>query len=147
MALMYKKVRRKVLAGEDAGKVKTYAMAKARGYSDMERLCELVSMRSAMSSADVKSILDSLNWAIGFELKVGNIVQVGEFGNFRLSLSSEGTEKEEDFSGHMIKKSRIIFSPGKSLRRTNNEMGFESIDATVKKQTGEENEDENPESF
>jgi len=140
MALMYKKVQRKVLAGLEAGKIKTYAIAKARGYSNMERLCELVSTRSAMSSADVKSILDSLNWAIGFELKVGNIVQVGEFGNFRLSLSSEGAENEEDFSSHMIKKSKIIFSPGKSLRRTNNEMGFESADEVAKKE--EEGDDE-----
>ena len=93
-----------------------------------------------MSSADVKSILDSLNWAIGFELKAGNIVQVGEFGNFRLSLSSEGVEKEEDFSGHLIKKSKIIFSPGKSLRRTNNEMGFESADEVAKKEEEEDNE-------
>lgn len=142
MALMYRKVRRKVLAGLEAGKVKTYAMAKARGYSDMERLCELVSSRSAMSSADVKSVLDSLNWAIGFELKAGNIVQVGEFGNFRMTLSSEGTENEEDFSGHMIKRSKIIFSPGKSLRRTNSEMGFESAEEVARKEKESEEEEE-----
>lgn len=142
MSLKYRKVQRKVMAGLDAGKTKTYAIAKSRGYSDMERLCDLVAQRSSMSSADVKSILDSLNWVIGFELKYGSIVQVGEFGNFRLSLSSEGTENEEDFNGHMIKRSRIIFTPGKSLRQTNDQVSFESDEEP--KEPDEEGTEEEP---
>ena len=87
MSLKFKKVQRKIMFGADKDKVKTYAMAKASGYCDMAKLCELISNRSAMSSADVKAILDSLNWAMGLELRSGNIVQVGEFGNFRLSVN------------------------------------------------------------
>ena len=90
MALKFRKVQRKVMVGEEKDQVKTYAVAKASGYCDMEKLCELVSNRSAMSSADVKAVLDSLNWAMGLELRSGNIVQVGEFGNFRMSVRSKG---------------------------------------------------------
>lgn len=116
MALKFRKVQRKVLSGVDKDKVKTYARAKASGYCDMEKLCELISNRSAMSSADVKAILDSLNWAMGLELRSGSIVQVGEFGNFRLSVRSKGTETEEEFNAAQIKKARIVFSPGSNLR-------------------------------
>ena len=45
---------RKVMIGAEKDQVKTYAVAKSSGYCDMEKLCELISNRSAMSSADVK---------------------------------------------------------------------------------------------
>ena len=90
MSVKYRTVKRRVLAGEDEGQTKTYGVAKASYYCDMDKLCELVASRSAMSSGDVKSMLDSLNWVIGLEMRSGAIVQVGELGNFRLSLRTEG---------------------------------------------------------
>lgn len=128
MALKYRKVQRKVLLGQDQGKVKTYATAKSSGYCDMEKLCDLIANRSAMSSGDVKSILDSLNWAMGLELRSGNIVQVGEFGNFHLTVSSEGGEDEKKFKASNIKKARIVFSPGRNLRFARDRVSFEEED-------------------
>ena len=52
MTLKFRKVQRKVLSGDDKDKVKTYAMARSSNYCDMDKLCELISSRSAMSSAD-----------------------------------------------------------------------------------------------
>ena len=125
MALKFRKVQYKVLSGEDAGKTKTYARAKASGYCSMSKLCKLISARSAMSSADVKAILDSLNWAMDLELQSGNIVQLGEFGNFRLSVSSEGAEDEKDFTAANIRKAKIVFFPGASLRQTKSTVDYE----------------------
>lgn len=81
-----------------------------------------------MSSADVKAVLDSLNWAMGLELRSGNIVQVGEFGNFRLSVTSLGTATEKEFNAARIKKARIVFFPGSSLRFSNFLTTFEEYD-------------------
>lgn len=140
MALKFRKVQRKVLAGEDAGKVKTYAVAKASGYCDLQKLCKLISARSAMSSADVKAILDSLNWVMDVELQSGNIVQLGEFGNFRLTVCSEGTEQEKDFTAANITRARIVFTPGASLRQTNQGVSYE-YDEPVIKTVKEDEED------
>lgn len=143
MSLKFRKVQRKVLSGVNKDQVRTYAMAKASGYCDMEKLCELISNRSAMSSADVKAVLDSLNWAMGLELRSGSIVQVGEFGNFRLSVRSTSTATPDEFKASQIKKARIIFSPGASLRWSNVITKFEEEDVLVEKETGgEENPDE-----
>lgn len=131
MALKFRKVQRKIMNGDDKGQVKTFAVAKSSGYCNMEKLCELISNRSAMSSADVKAVLDSLNWAMGLELRSGNIVQVGEFGNFRLSLTSIGTATEEEFKATKIKKARIVFFPGSSLRFSNFLTTFEEDDVKV----------------
>ena len=116
LTLKFRKVQRKVFSGDDKDKVKTYAMARSSNYCDMDKLCELISSRSAMSSADVKAILDSLNWAMSLELRSGGIVQVGEFGSFRLSIRSKGAETADAFNASLIKKARVIFSPGTSLR-------------------------------
>jgi predicted histone-like DNA-binding protein len=134
MALKIRKVRRKVLSGDEQGKMKTYGIAKAGSYCDLNKLCKLISARSSMSSADVKAILDSLNWAMDVELQSGNIVQVGEFGNFRLSVSSEGTEEESDYKVSKVKKARVLFSPGSSLRKSVGEVTFE-LDDVVEKES------------
>jgi predicted histone-like DNA-binding protein len=128
MALKIRKVKRKVLAGSYQGTVKTYGIAKSGSYCDLQKLCKLISARSAMSSADVKAILDSLNWAMDVELQAGNIVQVGEFGNFRLSVASEGTVEEEDYKVSNVKKARILFTPGSELRKSVSEVRFELED-------------------
>ena len=128
MSLKYRTVKRKVLAGQEKDQVKTYGVAKSSYYCDMWKLCELVASRSAMSSGDVKSILDSLNWVIDLELRSGAIVQVGELGNFRMSLSSKGAADGEKFTADMIKKARIVFTPGSILRSTSLNASFESDD-------------------
>lgn len=131
MALKFRVVKRKVLSGADKDAVKTYAMAKTSGTAGLDKICQLISSRSTVSSADVKAVLDSLNWAMGLELSAGNVVQLGELGNFRLSLSSEGTANEEDFDATKIKKARIVFHPGASLRTTRNEVTFAPEDVRI----------------
>ncbi|MDH6358181.1 HU family DNA-binding protein [Parabacteroides sp. PF5-9] len=125
MALKFRKVERKLLAGESAGQVKTYAVAKSNGYCDLPKLCKLISARSSISSADVKAVLDSLNWVMEVELQSSNIVQVGELGNFRLTISSNGTDTADDFSAADIRKAKIVFSPGSSLRKAGSEVKYE----------------------
>ncbi|MCC8172033.1 MAG: hypothetical protein LIP00_09685 [Parabacteroides sp.] len=125
MAIKYKKVQHKVLAGADKDKVKTYAMAKTNGVCDLQKLCKLISARSTVSSADVKAVLDCLNWVMDLELQAGNVVQVGELGNFRFTLSSEGTENEKDFNASKIRRANLVFTPGRALRLSRNEATFE----------------------
>ncbi len=128
MALKFRKVKRKVLNGDDKGALKYYAVAKTSGISGVDKICKLVSARSTVSSADVKAVFDSLSWAMDLELSSGNVVQLGELGNFRLSISSEGTDTEKQLDAHKIRKARIVFSPGAILRSTRNNVSFEPVD-------------------
>ena len=73
------------------------------------------------------------------ELSSGNVVQLGEFGNFRMSINSEGTNTPEDFDATKIKGARIIFFPGSALRTTRNEVNFEPLEVT-KKSAGSDSE-------
>ena len=98
----------------------------------MEDVCELVSMRSSMSSADVKSIIDSLNYVLAFEMKKGNIVKLGEIGNFRPSVSSIGAGEGEEFSvATNMRKSRIVFTPGKLLQNMRSGLSYSEVEPVV----------------
>lgn len=119
MAQTYKIVKKKNL-GKDAASVpsKHYAIPKYNGYTDEDSLYELIAARSTVSSADVKVVLDSLNFVLDRELRAGYIIQMGEFGNFRLSLSSSGAAAPDEFKPSMLRKAKVIFTPGKNLKKT-----------------------------
>ena len=127
MAQTYKVVKKKNL-GQDSAEVpsKHYAIPKYNGVTEADALYDLIAMRSTVSSADVKVVLDSLNYVLNRELQAGYIV--GEFGNFRLSLSSAGAATNEEFEPSMLKKARIIFTPGKSLKKTIKTTKFKAMD-------------------
>jgi predicted histone-like DNA-binding protein len=131
MALKFKKVARKVLSGNEKGTIRYYAVAKSAGLSGVDKICKLISARSTVSSADVKAVFDSLVWAMDMELSSGNAVQLGELGNFRLSVSSQGMATKEEVNASKIKKARIIFSPGAILRNTRQNVSFEALETEV----------------
>ena len=75
------------------------------------------------------------------------IVQLGELGNFRLSLSSEGTAERDDFSESKLRKARVIFTPGEALRTTVETTSFAAFtpEATDEvEEGGGEEEEERP---
>ena len=148
MAQKYKLVLKKNL-GKDSGTTpqKVYVITKYSGYADLAHLCKLISARCTASSADVKAVLDSLLFVLDLELQAGRIVQLGELGNFRLSLSSEGTAKRDDFSESKLRKARVIFTPGEALRTTVETTSFAAFtpEATDEvEEGGGEDEEERP---
>ena len=88
---------------EDAapGKKLYYATAVSAGEMTLEELCEDIAESSTVTSADVKAVLDRLGWVLSKNLKAGRIVQVGELGNFRMTLGSSGTPTIEEFNASL----------------------------------------------
>ena len=59
-------------------------------------------------------------------LRDGFSIQLGEFGSMRVTLSSKGAEKEEDFKTATIKP-RVVFTPGGELKRELAANSYESV--------------------
>lgn len=57
----------------------------------------------------------------------GEVVQLGALGNFRLSLGSSGVVNADDFHASLIRKPRIIYSPGVKLREMIAKVSIERI--------------------
>ena len=104
-----------------------YARAVSSGEMTLEELCEDIAESSTLTSADVKACLDRLAWIISKNLKAGRIVQMGELGNFRLTVGSKGSITKEDFNASLIKKPKVVFHPGKRIQEARTETSFERI--------------------
>ena len=92
MPAKYKLVLRKDMRkGAEADAKLYYANAKAAGTVGIQELCDLIAEGSTASAGDVKLILDELIRVMRRSLGKGEVVQVGELGNFQLQFGSTGT--------------------------------------------------------
>ncbi|MDR1605517.1 MAG: HU family DNA-binding protein [Streptococcaceae bacterium] len=93
-----------------------YAMAKARGDVNLKQLGKEITQRSTVNHADTLAVLESLTQLLGEHIMAGDIVRLGDLGDFRITLSSAGTATAEEFTSAQIEKARIRFRPGQDLR-------------------------------
>ncbi len=91
------------------------ASTSSRGETTLEMLTEEIEKISAMSGADIRAVLYALVDSIPRHISEGRIVRLGDLGNLRLTISSKGEAQEKDVDVHSIRKSKIVFSPGKKL--------------------------------
>jgi len=96
---------------------KFYAIAKADGEINLRAIAkEIAGGSTTVSDTDVFAVLNDLIKSIARHLNDGEIVKLGDFGTFRLTLSSEGVETAEKVNTSVIKSSKINFRPGQDLQ-------------------------------
>ncbi len=136
MSLKFHPIERKVLAGEDAGQTKWFGQVRLSGTIYFDKLCEKIAALSTATKGDVEIVLKSLIFVLCEKLSNGNVAQVGDLGNFRVSAGSEGAIDPEEFNARMMRRPKIVFFPGKRLQRLRKEARFEQL--PVKEIPGEE---------
>lgn len=92
---------------------KYYAFPKASGTIELRELAQRISRESTVSMMDTVAVLEGLLQVIPDMLLDGNIVKLGDFGTFRLGISSEGVENPDEFNASKIRKTNLIFRAGK----------------------------------
>jgi len=96
---------------------KFYASAKADGEINLKAIAKEISAGSTtVSDTDVLAVLNDLIKTFIRHLGAGEIVKLGDFGNFQITISSEGAETAEQVTSANIKNSKITFRPGVDLR-------------------------------
>ena len=129
MAQKYKLIERNNLGKDNAQTPrKFYAQAVSNGYMTFDELCADIAEQCTLTSADVKAVMDRMNYVLDKHLKAGRIVQFGEIGSFRLAVGSTGALTEEEFSNSQIKKPKIVFQPGSRLQDTRSKRTTEEMD-------------------
>lgn len=104
---------------------KWYANPVKSGTTTQKNLATQISGRSSLTAGDVANVLQNLAELLPEELTKGNSVQLGDFGTFRVSFSSEGVEQEKDFNPTKIKDIKIIFTPSTDFKKKLSDMKFE----------------------
>jgi predicted histone-like DNA-binding protein len=117
MAVGYSIIQR-IKPGDPTAPRKFYAIAQSSGEVALRQLADQIAEISTVSSIDTLAVLESLIQVIPDHLLDGRIVRLGDFGTFRLTLSSDGADTEADFNKSLIKKVRLNFRPGKLINNS-----------------------------
>jgi predicted histone-like DNA-binding protein len=96
---------------------KFYAQAKSSGEISLRDLANQISKRSTLSTVDVVAVLEAMIEVIPERISEGDIVRLGDFGSFSLTISSNGSEKETDVTVANIRDNSLNFRPGKQIQK------------------------------
>lgn len=111
---------------------KAYAKAQMResmSFSDFVN--HIASHNSIFSRGTVRGVLSDACLCIVEQLLEGKKVQLGELGNFWISLTSTGADSLESFSANNIKEVNIIFTPGEDFQNLRSRATFNAVAGRV----------------
>lgn len=110
--------------GDPTAPKKYYPSVKSSGRVTERQLSKQIAEISTVSTADTMAVLESLLTLIPRNIANGNIVELGEFGSFRLRIKSEGSDTPEEVSSRNIKSVKPLFTPGKEFKQALNVTEF-----------------------
>ncbi len=106
---------------------KYYATVRSNGRVDTHGIAKDINKMSTVSSVDTTAVLEAFMNVVPDQLADGKIVELGDFGTFRVSVSSEGAEQPDAVTTRSITDVRILFQPGKRFKKLINSTEFEKI--------------------
>ena len=115
MTVKYKIVNRKNPLDRSAP-AKYYASVKSSGHTNLQKLAFLIGEMSCINTLDTEAVIKALLKLIPIELADGKVVDLGEFGSYRLAIQSNGEDDSKDVTSTSIVKSRAYFRPGRQFR-------------------------------
>lgn len=104
---------------------KFYASVVSTGRKSLRQLAGRISEISTVSSTDTMAVLEALLTVIPQELASGNVVELGDFGNFWLKANSDGSETAEQVRSGNITNLLPRFNPGKEFKKVLATVEFE----------------------
>jgi len=124
MSVKYNVVQRGNPSNAEAPK-KFYPSIESSGRKTMRQLAGQISQISTVSSVDTMAVLEALLTIIPQELATGNIVELGDFGNFWLRADTEGADTAEAVRASQIKGVLPRFNAGKEFKKVLDTIEFE----------------------
>ncbi|MDR2206149.1 MAG: HU family DNA-binding protein [Flavobacteriaceae bacterium] len=104
---------------------KWYASPVKIGTVTQKTLGREIADRSSLTAGDVGNVIQNLLELLPYKLIEGNSVQLGDFGTFRVSFSSEGTDTQDAFHTEKIKGLKILFTPSPDFKKKLLDIQFE----------------------
>jgi len=96
---------------------KYYAIVKSDGRADTIAIAKSINSMSTVSIPDTAAVLEAFLHVVPEKLADGRIVELGDFGTFRISVSSEGAALAEEVTARNITDTKVIFTPGKRFKQ------------------------------
>ena len=115
MSILYSKVQRINPRDLEAPK-KWYIVPQRIGQKSEKEIAEALTRNTTLSRGEASLVLDELQAVIITSLLDGYTVQMGDWGSFQLTVSSDGVDTEADCTADKIKAVNIRFRPGKGMK-------------------------------
>ena len=96
---------------------KFYPSLASTGRKTLRQIAEMVAEISTVSTVDTMANIEALLRVIPQQLADGNIVELGDFGNFWLKANAEGAETADAVRASQITTLLPRFNPGKQFKK------------------------------
>ncbi|CEA16403.1 MAG: HU family DNA-binding protein [Fermentimonas caenicola] len=110
---------------EPDSKRKWYASPVKSGTINNYQLSKGIASKSSMTRGAVLNVIENMVDEIPRYLTEGYSVNLNNLGTLRLSLSSKGVSKPEDFKSENITNMRVVFTPSPEFKKTLQNIEFE----------------------
>ena len=104
---------------------KFYPYIESSGRKTLRQMAERIAEISTVSSADTMAVLEALLTTIPDELAAGNIVELGDFGNFWLRNEADGMDTADAVRASNITNILPRFNAGKEFKKVLDTIEFE----------------------
>jgi predicted histone-like DNA-binding protein len=110
---------------QERTRVKWYASPVSNGKVTKSGLAAEIVNISSLSRGDVSNVIECIIDVVPKYLLMGKSVSLGELGTLRLSFSSKGVDEPGEFTVALIDGTKVIFTPGVTLKKALTELHFE----------------------
>jgi predicted histone-like DNA-binding protein len=128
MALFFKKVERSNPRDIKAPK-KWYASLKSIGLKKEREIAILAAEGTTLDPKEAQLAYSRFGIVVIRALLDGHTVEIENFGTFRLTINSEGTDKKEELTANNIKEVNIRFIPDKGTKETLQKATFKDLES------------------
>ncbi len=104
---------------------KFYPSIESSGRVTTREVAEMAAQRSTLSTMDMMAAIESFLAIIPEQLAKGNIVELGDFGNFWLRTDTEGADTAEEVRANQIMGILPRFNAGKQFKKILDAIEFE----------------------
>ena len=126
MAVKVRKITRPLLT--DRTQSRWYLTQSKSGTVKLEEIGARLEKSSSLSAGDINNGLTNLVDELPVYIGMGQTIQLGDFGTFRISVSSEGADSAEALTARNIKKAKLVFLPGTKLKQKLSTLSFEVVE-------------------
>ena len=104
---------------------KFYPSIASSGRKTLRQIAAQISQISTVSSVDTTAVLEALLTVIPQELAAGNIVELGDFGNFWLKANADGADTASAVRANQVSTLLPRFNAGKEFKKVLATIEFE----------------------
>ncbi len=137
-SILYRVIRRGQPGVAGGGEQKYYAFIKREREMTLREIVNDIASRSTLTTGDAMNAIENFLELVPKYLRRGHPVNLGDFGIFRMNLSSKGHESADQVTRYSVKGARVVFTPALEMKRNLAMLSYAKADDSRVYDEGEE---------